>query len=225
MLSFGLLVLRVIFGALMAGHGAQKLFGWFGGHGIQGTAGWMESMGMKPGKPWALLAGASEFGGGVLTLLGFLNPIGPLGSIGAMGMAAAKVHMGKPIWVTSGGAELPVTNMAIALALGIAGPGKFSVDCATGVKLPRRLVLIPGLALAAGSIAYGVMSSNKAMQEAAQAAEQARPAVEEEQPPAVRVPENPATEQLAERGEIAAQEPERASGAMLQAGQDPAHAV
>jgi putative oxidoreductase len=225
MLSFGLLVLRVIFGALMAGHGAQKLFGWFGGHGLQGPAGWMESMGMKPGKPWALLAGASEFGGGVLTLLGFLNPVGPLGSIGAMGMAAAKVHMGKPIWVTSGGAELPVTNIAIALALGIAGPGKFSVDCATGVKLPRRLVLVPGLALAACSIAYGVMSSNKAMQEAAQAAEQANAGLDEERLPAVRVPENPVTEELAERGQSAAQEPERAAGAMLQAGQDPAHAV
>ena len=223
-MNIALLVIRIVVGLLMAGHGAQKLFGWFGGHGVQGTAGWLESMGMKPGKPWALLAGASEFGGGLLTLLGFLNPLGPLGSIGAMGMAAAKVHMGKPIWVTSGGAELPVTNIAIALALGIAGPGKFSVDCAMGVKLPRRLVLIPGLALAAASIAYGVISSNK-VQQAAQAAQQAEPEVEEERPQAVRVPENPATEELAERGELAGQETERASGAMLQAGQDPAHAV
>ncbi|MEA2574251.1 MAG: putative oxidoreductase [Chloroflexia bacterium] len=227
MLSFGLLVLRVIFGALMAGHGAQKLFGWFGGHGVKGTAGWLESMGMKPGKPWALLAGGSEFGGGVLTALGFLNPLGPLASIGAMGMAAVKVHSGKPIWVTSGGAELPLTNMAIALAIGVAGPGKFSTDCALGIKLPRRLVLVPGLAVAAASIAYGVITSNQAMQQAAQQAEQAQaPAeVEEEQPQAVRVPENAGVREVEERGDLAAQEPERASGAMLQAGQDPAHAV
>ncbi|MDQ3705454.1 MAG: DoxX family protein [Chloroflexota bacterium] len=227
MLSFGLLVLRVIFGALMAGHGAQKLFGWFGGHGVKGTAGWLESMGMKPGKPWAIMAGASEFGGGVLTALGFLNPLGPLAATGAMGMAAAKVHGGKPIWVTSGGAELPVTNIAIALALGIAGPGKFSADCALGIKLPRRLVLIPGLALAAGSIAYGVISSNQAMQQAqeAQEAEQAQPQSEEERPQAVRVPESPTTADLEQRNDLAAQEPERTSGAMLQAGEDAAHAI
>ncbi len=225
MLSFGLLVLRVIFGALMAGHGAQKLFGWFGGHGVKGTAGWLESMGMKPGKPWAMLAGASEFGGGVLTALGLLNPVGPLAATGAMGMAAVKVHAGKPIWVTSGGAELPLTNIAIALALGIAGPGKLSADCALGIKLPRRLVLVPGLALAAGSIAYGVISSNRAMQQAAQEAEQPQPEVQEERPQAVRVPESPATAELEQRDELAAQEPERASGAMLQAGEDAAHAI
>src|SRR4051812_18854567 len=91
MKDFGLLILRVTFGALMAGHGAQKLFGWFEGHGLPGTAGWLESMGLRPGRPWAILASVSEFGGGVLTLLGFLNPIGAISSIGAMGMATAKV--------------------------------------------------------------------------------------------------------------------------------------
>ncbi len=225
MLSFGLLVLRLIFGGLLAGHGAQKLFGWFGGHGLQGTAGWLKSMNMHPSKPWAVLAGVSEFGGGVLTALGFLNPLGPLASTGAMGMAAAKVHRGKPIWVTSGGAELPLTNIAIALALGIAGPGKFSLDCALNLRLPRRLILIPGLALAAGSIAYGVISSEHVQREAARAAEQTEAEVEEERPQAVRVPESPATRELEQREELAAQEPEREPGAVLQAGQDAAHPV
>lgn len=226
MLSFGLLVLRLIFGALMAGHGAQKLFGWFGGPGLKGTTGWMESMGMRPGKPWAFLAGASEFGGGALTLLGFLNPFGPLGSIGAMAMATAKVHRGKPIWVTSGGAELPVTNIAIALALAVAGPGKYSLDCALNLRLPRRLILVPGLLLAAGSVAYGVIESERVQQaERATAQADVQPEAEAERPEAVRVPESPAARELEERGELAAQEPERVSGAMLQAGQDAAHPV
>jgi putative oxidoreductase len=34
----GLLVARLVFGLLMAVHGSQKLFGWFGGPGISGTA-------------------------------------------------------------------------------------------------------------------------------------------------------------------------------------------
>jgi putative oxidoreductase len=30
----GMLIVRVLFGLAMAGHGAQKLLGWFGGYGI-----------------------------------------------------------------------------------------------------------------------------------------------------------------------------------------------
>jgi putative oxidoreductase len=31
-------IARMTVGGLIAGHGAQKLFGWFGGHGLQDTA-------------------------------------------------------------------------------------------------------------------------------------------------------------------------------------------
>src|SRR5436305_7886399 len=126
--DFGLLILRLTVGSLLAGHGAQKLFGWFEGPGPEGTSGMMESMGLKPGRPWAFLARLSEFGGGLVTALGLLNPFGPLGAAGAMSMATAKAHWGKPIWNTKGGAELPVTNIAAALPLALAGPGKFSLD-------------------------------------------------------------------------------------------------
>lgn len=154
-MDFALLLLRVQTGTLFAGHGAQKLFGWFGGSGLVGTSGWVESLGLRPGRPWALAAGLSEFGGGVLTLFGFLHPLGPLGIIGSMGMATTKVHWGKPIWVTSGGAELPLTYMAIASALLITGPGRYSLDYALGIHLPRWMA-IPGLAVAAAGIYIGV---------------------------------------------------------------------
>ena len=45
----GLLVLRLVIGPLMAAHGAQKLFGWFGGYGLAGTAGYFESHRFSPG--------------------------------------------------------------------------------------------------------------------------------------------------------------------------------
>jgi putative oxidoreductase len=137
MTSVALLILRLTVGGLLAGHGAQKLFGYFGGHGVEGTAGWLESLNLKPGREWAVAAGLSEFGGGLLTALGALNPLGPIIAIGSMLMATLKVHMGKPIWTTAGGAELPVTNMAILGALFLSGPGKLSFDRLLGIRVPR----------------------------------------------------------------------------------------
>src|SRR5215210_2239783 len=133
------LILRAVLGSLLAGHGAQKLFGSFNGPGLEGTSGFMEMMGLRPGRLWAVLAGLSEFGGGVLTVLGLLNPLGPLGIIASMVMATVKAHGGKPIWVTEGGAELPVTNIAAAMALIFSGSGKYSLDRAFGIRIPGWL--------------------------------------------------------------------------------------
>ena len=157
MQDLGLLILRLAVGGLLIGHGSQKLFGWFSGPGLKGTAGWLESLGLTPGTTWATAASASEFGGGALTTLGFLHPLGPLGTMGAMIMATVKAHWGKPIWVTQGGAELPVVNMASALALTLTGPGRFSLDTLFGIRLPRALIIAVAVVEAA-MIAIGVTS-------------------------------------------------------------------
>jgi putative oxidoreductase len=113
----------------------------------------MEMLGLKPGRPWAVLAGLSEFGGGVLTLLGLLNPLGSLGVIGSMAMASATAHRDKPIWVTAGGAEPPVTNIAAATAVMLNGLGKYSLDRALGTRLPGWITPI-GLIVIILSIMY-----------------------------------------------------------------------
>jgi putative oxidoreductase len=181
MYSLASLLLRVTFGGLLAGHGAQKLWGKFDGPGLEGTAGFMESMGMKPGHQWALMAGASELGGGVLTALGMLHPVGPLLSIAAMGTASLKAHAGKPIWATSGGAELPVTNMAIAGALLLAGPGWLSVDKIFRTRAPFWMV-----AMILGGIGYGLNSaiqpSEEQKQQVVETAERALEVVKERVP-------------------------------------------
>lgn len=148
--DLGQLVLRLAVGGLLAGHGAQKLFGWFNGPGLEGTSGWLGSIGYQPAKRWAILAGLSEFGGGSLTALGLLHPIGPIATFGAMAVATFDVHGGKPIWATEGGAELPVINMAAAAALALTGPGSVSLDRVLGVRIPPAVAGLALLAVAAG---------------------------------------------------------------------------
>ena len=196
MKDFALLIERLTFGSIMAGHGAQKLFGVFGGGGISGTEGMMKAMNMQPAKQWAILAGLTEFSGGTLTAIGALNPLGPISTIAAMSMATAKAHWGKPIWNTKGGAELPILNIATALTLALTGPGKISVDNALGIKLPRRLLLIPGLGVIAASVAYAVISSNQPQPQAEEqpAQQQGKQAgAQQELAGAVNVPEAPTT--------------------------------
>ena len=63
--GFAGLVLRVPIGLILAAHGSQKLFAWFGGYGLEGTGQWMDSIGLSPGFIMALLAGSAEFFGGI----------------------------------------------------------------------------------------------------------------------------------------------------------------
>jgi putative oxidoreductase len=142
MKNLTILFLRLVVGTLLAGHGAQKLFGWFEGPGLKGTHGFMESLGMKPGRVWGTVAALGEFVGGVLTALGFLNPLGPMNVAAAMTVAIRRAHWNKPIWAGSGGAELPLTNLAAVSVVAAAGPGRYSLDSMFGLKLPRWLVAL-----------------------------------------------------------------------------------
>jgi len=154
MIDAALLILRVVAGALLVGHGVQKLFGWLGGPGLAGAGTWFESIGLWPGRRWAALAGLTEVGSGLLMALGFLNPIGPIAVMAAMATAALKAHRGKPIWAMAGGPELSLTYMLVALAVALAGPGAYSVDAAIGLHVPAALT---GLAVLAG--VAGVITS------------------------------------------------------------------
>src|SRR5947207_12242247 len=106
MLDPGLLIARLILGLLMAGHGAQKLFGWVGGYGIAGTGGFMESLGFRPGRLFAIAASVSEAISGLLMALGFLGPVGPAIMLSVMIVAAVSVHW-HGVFATSNGVEVP----------------------------------------------------------------------------------------------------------------------
>ncbi|PLS02522.1 DoxX family protein [Neobacillus cucumis] len=128
MINIGLLIIRLVVGLLFVGHGAQKLFGWFGGYGLKGTGGWFESIGMKPGVTMALFAGLAELIGGILFTLGLLTPLAGIMIAGTMIMAIVKVHAANGIWSTSNGYEYNLTLLAVAIGIALIGPGKYALD-------------------------------------------------------------------------------------------------
>ena len=146
-----LLGTRLVLGSYLAVHGAQKLFGSFGGPGLERAGAGFDRIGLTPGKPMAALAGATELGGGLLTVAGVADPAGPLAIIGAMTVASATHRASGPL-AANRGFELPLTNLAAAAALAAAGPGRFRI----GPPLSRRLTtaaVAGGAVLAAASLA------------------------------------------------------------------------
>jgi putative oxidoreductase len=151
--DFGLLALRLGAGSVLFSHGAQKLFGWFGGGGLDATAGAMEHMGFRPGKPAALAAGLGEAGGGALLALGLATPAAGAAAAGAMAGAVA-VHAPAGFFAMSGGFEHPAIIGWTAASLGLAGPGRISLDHATGHCLDRPWVIAAAFtATAMGAVA------------------------------------------------------------------------
>lgn len=132
----GLLVLRVGLGGVLAAHGAQKLFGWFGGHGLKGTAAAFEQMGFAPGRPSALAAGLGEAGGGLLIALGLATPAAGAAAAATM-IPAAAVHAPSGFFATGGGYEYPALLGVSAATLTLIGPGDWSVDAGLDHRLNR----------------------------------------------------------------------------------------
>lgn len=159
MRSIGLVITRVILGGYLAAHGAQKLFGWFGGRGLQATGEGFASIGLQPGLLFAGVAGASEFGGGLLTATGIANPLGPIILTGTMAVAATTHRKNGP-FTANGGFELPLTNLAAAVALLSAGTGALRLGPGVPKSFARKAALA-GAVLAAGSIAHMLNASAK----------------------------------------------------------------
>ena len=130
----GLLIGRLVLGLAMAAHGSQKLFGWFGGHGLAGTGGFLEQLGFRPGRAYAAAAATTEVVGGLLLALGLFGPVGPALVLSVMVVAAVTVHWKGGFFAQSNGIEVPFLYAAGAVALALAGPGRFSLDALLGLE-------------------------------------------------------------------------------------------
>jgi putative oxidoreductase len=168
MRNAALLGARLLLGGYMGIHASQKLWGKFNGPGLDAIGGVFESRGLAPGREMAMVAAATELAGGALTVTGVAFPAGPLAVAGAMAVAAAHNREGG-LMATSGGVEVPVLYLTLALTLAAAGPGKYKI----GPGLPDKLAAV---GFAAGGLAAAALIAKMVTSTPAPAQVPAQPA-------------------------------------------------
>lgn len=130
------LILRVVVGAVMFGHGSQKLFGWFDGNGFQATVTGFNAMGLQPGELWAGLAGVGETLGGILLILGLLTRVAALNVVVIMAVAIFTAH--SSAFFLPAGMEYALTLLAASLVLLETGGGALSADSKLNTGSPAK---------------------------------------------------------------------------------------
>jgi len=126
-------IVRLVLGVVFFAHGAQKMLGWFGGYGFSGTMGFFTSM-MHIPAPFAFLAIAAEFFGGLGLIVGLLTRVAAFGIFCNMVVAIAMVHHNFGLFMNWTGAqkgegyEYHLLALAITVLLMIRGAGAASVD-------------------------------------------------------------------------------------------------
>ncbi|WP_350585887.1 DoxX family protein [Pseudoalteromonas sp. RB2-MNA-CIBAN-0110] len=132
------LILRVPVGLILAAHGAQKLFAWFGGYGLEGTGQWMASIGLEPGYWLAMMAGSAEFFGGIALAIGFLTRPAAVVAGFTMLIAIFSVHISNGLFMANNGYEYALTLLVVTVVLAIQGAGSFSLDNVLVKKLAKK---------------------------------------------------------------------------------------
>ena len=127
------LFLRLFAGAVIAQHGAQKLFGILGG--VDG-AGHAATLGLT----LRGVAGPLEFIGGLLIMLGlFTRPVAFI-LAGEMAVAYFLMHSPKSFWPIQNHGEVPVLLCFAFLYLATTGAGTYSLDHLRTRKRPSSIM-------------------------------------------------------------------------------------
>ncbi len=123
--NIAMLILRTWVGVVMLAHGVKHAFG------QEKTTNWLRSIGYRnPGFQWLAMS-ASEIGVGVLLVAGLLTSLAAAGTASIMVVAYLTVHRTPGFWITARpdeGWEYVATLLAGSLAIGLLGPGEWSID-------------------------------------------------------------------------------------------------
>ena len=124
--SLGLLVLRVVTGAIFIGHGLPK-FGWMGDRTLASTIEGFGNMGMPLASITAPLVAGVEVFGGALLIVGYMTRLVSAMQCFAMLVAVFAVHWSNG-FLGRGGYQWALMLAAAAFCLMLEGGGKYSLD-------------------------------------------------------------------------------------------------
>jgi len=148
--DIALLAVRVALAWIFVYYGAAKLFGAFPGagpHGIHQTAIFMSRTAhLRPGTFFAVLAGITEFGGGIAMALGLCTRLAGIALFADMVLAMITVTWATGINSTTAppGYQLNLAVAVLALAAALLGAGRVSVDAFLARSLDRGAAARPG---------------------------------------------------------------------------------
>jgi putative oxidoreductase len=117
-----LLLIRIASALAFLFHGSGILFGMFGGPGPVQFAVEMHMQALL-----GYLVGSAQVGGAIAVLTGLLTRIGAGCILVVMLGAIFLVHLPHGFDIRKGGVEYPLTQLLIALALLVAGAGRYSL--------------------------------------------------------------------------------------------------
>ncbi len=138
----GLLLLRLVVGAIFVMHGGQKLFVF----GFDGVAGAFGQMGIPMANILGPFVAFVEFFGGLALVFGLLNRLAALGIASTMVVAILQVHIKNGFFAPTG-IEFPLSLLGSTLMLAITGAGKFSLDAWIGSKAAPAAPVVEGITL------------------------------------------------------------------------------
>jgi putative oxidoreductase len=130
--SVALLLVRVVIGVVMIAHGRNH---WLGGGKIAGTARWFSGLGLRYGTLQAWASVVTELAAGLLLILGLFTPLACAATISVMLVAGLLAHRPNGFFVFRDGYEYVMVLAAVSVALATLGPGRFSVDSASGIAV------------------------------------------------------------------------------------------
>lgn len=156
--DLGLFLLRAGLGLVLAAHGLQKLFGWWGGQGLTGFKNALSDSGYQHADILGYVAAGGLIVAGVLLVLGLFTPLAAAGALayllnGILAGAAGDGGWRRFAFFEPDGHEYAIMLAVVAAAIVLIGPGRYGFDGGRGWA--RRPFIGSTVALLAG-LAGGV---------------------------------------------------------------------